>query len=42
MKILIIDDEKSQLNILSDILCDSGYEIYKADSGEKALQIWRV
>jgi len=39
MNILVVDDEKSQLNILNDILSDAGYEISTADSGETALDL---
>ncbi|MFZ0389759.1 MAG: sigma-54 dependent transcriptional regulator [Calditrichia bacterium] len=38
MKILIIDDEKSQRDILADILSDAGYEALTAEDGEKGLQ----
>jgi DNA-binding NtrC family response regulator len=39
MKILVVDDEKSQLDILSDILCDAGYEVTIANSGEAAINL---
>ncbi len=38
MKILIIDDEKSQREILADILSDAGFEVGVAESGEKGLE----
>lgn len=37
--ILIVDDEKSQRTILSDILEDSGYLVAQAATGEEALNI---
>jgi len=39
MKILVVDDEKSQLDILSDILSDAGYEVIVANSGEAAINL---
>ncbi len=39
MKILVIDDEISQREILSDILIDAGYEVETAASGEEGLNI---
>lgn len=38
MKILIIDDEQSQREILSDILSDAGYQVTTAADGEAGLQ----
>jgi DNA-binding NtrC family response regulator len=38
MKILVIDDEENQRNILSDILTDAGYQVTTAANGEKGLQ----
>jgi DNA-binding NtrC family response regulator len=38
MKILVIDDEKSQREILSDILMDAGYEVQTAASAEEGLE----
>ncbi len=38
MHILVIDDEKSQREILRDILVDAGYSVAIADDGEKGLE----
>ncbi len=38
MKILVIDDEKSQREILADILSDAGYSVTTASSGEQGLE----
>ncbi|MDD5530481.1 MAG: sigma-54 dependent transcriptional regulator, partial [bacterium] len=38
-KILIIDDEKNILSILSDILKDAGYSVFTAGTGEEGLKI---
>jgi DNA-binding NtrC family response regulator len=38
MKILVIDDERSQREILSDILVDAGYEVQTAASAEEGLE----
>ncbi|GAB4379665.1 MAG: sigma-54 dependent transcriptional regulator [Calditrichia bacterium] len=38
MKILIIDDEQSQRDILADILTDAGYQVECAAGGEEGLQ----
>jgi len=38
MNILIIDDEKSQRDILSDILEDAGYEVDSAENGTRGLE----
>src|SRR3990167_7830511 len=37
--ILIVDDEKSILEALSDTLRDDGYEVINASSGEEALTL---
>lgn len=37
-QILLIDDDASLLRTLSDFLCFEGYEVVKADSGEKGLE----
>jgi DNA-binding NtrC family response regulator len=37
MKILIVDDEESQRNILSDILSDAGYGVTCVSNGDEAL-----
>jgi two-component system response regulator AtoC len=39
MNILVVDDEKSQLNILNDILSDAGYAVSTASSGERAIKL---
>jgi len=38
MKILIVDDEQSQRNIMADILKDYGYSVSLAEDGEQALK----
>jgi DNA-binding NtrC family response regulator len=38
MHILVIDDEKSQRDILHDILIDAGYRITLAEDGEKGIE----
>jgi two-component system nitrogen regulation response regulator NtrX len=38
-KILIIDDEKSICNVMTEILNDEGYKAFSAESGEKGLDI---
>jgi CheY-like chemotaxis protein len=41
MRILVIDDEENQRNILSDILSDAGYQVTTAANGEEGLRfIW--
>ena len=37
MHILVIDDEKSQRDILKDILTDAGYSVVTAENGEQGL-----
>ena len=39
MNILVVDDEKPQLNILNDILSDAGYEVSTAYNGEDAVNL---
>ena len=39
MNILVVDDEKSQLDILNDILSDAGYNVSIANSGERAVDL---
>jgi DNA-binding NtrC family response regulator len=39
MKILVIDDEASQREILADILSDAGYTVITAEDGEKGLEL---
>ncbi|RQW00553.1 MAG: sigma-54-dependent Fis family transcriptional regulator [Calditrichaeota bacterium] len=39
MKILVVDDEIAQRNILRDILEDSGFEVETVGSGEEALEL---
>jgi len=38
-KILVIEDEPSQLELLSYNLDVEGYDVYKADTGEEGLLI---
>jgi diguanylate cyclase (GGDEF)-like protein len=38
-KILIVDDEASIRNVLSEVLRDDGHQAYTADSGEQALEL---
>ncbi len=39
MKILVVDDTRANVNVLSDVLGGQGYEIFVALSGEMALKI---
>ena len=39
MKILVIDDEKSQRDILNDILSDAGFQVQTAESAEQGIKI---
>jgi DNA-binding NtrC family response regulator len=39
MKILVIDDESSQREILADILSDAGFSVMTAENGEKGLEL---
>jgi DNA-binding NtrC family response regulator len=39
MKILVIDDEQSQREILRDILADAGYQVLIAESGDTGLTL---
>ena len=39
-KILIVDDDRLNIRILSGILRKQGYELADADSGEKALEVY--
>lgn len=41
-EVLIVDDEKNLLDLLSRVLKDEGYEIYKASNGKEALDIIQV
>ncbi|MGD2269786.1 MAG: response regulator [Desulfobacterales bacterium] len=40
-KILLVDDEEGIRKVLGISLADRGYEVYTAENGEKALQIFR-
>ena len=39
-KILVVDDEARMRKLLKDFLSTSGYEIYEAENGQKALDIF--
>ncbi len=36
MKILVVDDNQGYLNVMGDVLKDSGYEVYLAEDGKQA------
>lgn len=38
MKILVVDDELSMLELLTSVLSKNGYQVASADSGERALE----
>jgi len=38
-KILVVDDEPSQLRLAEQVLAGKGYEVYKAGSGQEAVRI---
>ena len=40
-RILLVDDEKTVLDIGQDLLCQYGYETILADGGERAIEIYR-
>jgi signal transduction histidine kinase len=40
MKMLLVDDEPGILKVLGISLADRGYEVFTADSGEKALEVF--
>ena len=42
MKILVVDDEARMRKLLKDFLTSSGYEIYEAENGQKALEIFNI
>ena len=41
-KILIVDDESRMRKLLKDFLSTNGYEIYEAENGQKALDIFQA
>ncbi len=41
MKILIVDDDLSNLSLMNAVLTNNGYEVRQATNGEKALEILR-
>lgn len=41
-KILIVDDEVRMRKLLRDFLTSSGYEIFEAENGQKALEIFEL
>lgn len=41
-KILVVDDEARMRKLLKDFLTSSGYEIYEAENGQKALEIFNI
>ncbi len=38
-RILVVDDERNMRTTLADILTDEGFEVFTAESGEKAVKI---
>ena len=40
-KVLIVDDEQSTRELLSDFLSDAGYDVMEADNGQVALETAR-
>jgi two-component system response regulator (stage 0 sporulation protein F) len=41
MKILVVDDEEGARELFNTILTDEGYDVVLADSGEKALSLFK-
>ncbi|HNX01438.1 MAG TPA: sigma-54 dependent transcriptional regulator [Candidatus Cloacimonadota bacterium] len=41
MRILLIEDDKLQLDILADYLVDAGYKVTKAEDGEKGIKAFQ-
>lgn len=41
-KILVVDDETRMRKLLKDFLSTNGYEIYEAENGQKALEIFTM
>jgi two-component system response regulator (stage 0 sporulation protein F) len=41
MKILVVDDEEGARELFNTILTDEGYDVVLADSGEKALSMFK-
>jgi CheY-like chemotaxis protein len=39
--LLIVDDDKLILNLLSDYFCDHGYTVIKARDGEEAVDVYK-
>lgn len=37
-KILLVDDSKTELHVLSDLLTKKGYQVRTAENGEEALR----
>lgn len=42
MKVLIVDDEKMILNLMSEALTDEGYECFVADNVDAAVEIMTI
>ncbi len=40
--VLVVDDERNYLVVLSELLADEGYEVYTADNGDRALELART
>ena len=40
-KILVVDDEENLLNVIKDYLLRESYEVYTANRGNKAIELFR-
>jgi CheY-like chemotaxis protein len=41
VRILVVDDEQNMRTTLADILADEGFDVTTADSGERAVKLFR-
>jgi two-component system cell cycle sensor histidine kinase/response regulator CckA len=41
LRILVIDDEKNILELISDVLESAGYEVYVAENGRKGIEVFK-